>query len=207
MLSFKRLTGNLFAKRAIEVAAAGGFKVAFVAQDQIAASVLAEAASTLGAGFVYVLTPCPCGNLGTQRSCRCTPEEIRDHQRKAPWRTALHEAEIWAIVSPPDAGELRTFLNGQEGESLPAVYRRVEVARRRYRENVEDIAQSLTANARELLLKAADQFQFSWADVCAALKVAEAIRALTGEEKVEAAHVAEAVEYRPGRLQGHLIIA
>jgi len=205
MLSFEELTGNPVAKRAIEVAAVGGLKVALVALDREAARALAEAASALGTGYVFMLTPCPCGNWGSPRPCNCEPEEIKAHQRSVAWKEALREADVWACVHGPDQNELQEFLGGQRGEPLRAIVRRVGAARPWFRERLGEAVQDLTRNARELLLKAAEAYQFSWMDIRCVLRAAEAIRALGDAPTIEAAHVAEAVEYRPQRLRGRII--
>jgi len=205
MLAYEELTGNLVAKRAIEVAAVGGFKVALVALDWEATQVIAEAASALGIGYVFVLTPCPCGNWGSPRPCNCEPEEIKAHQRSPAWKEALREADVWACVHSPDQKELREFLGGRKGESLKSVIRRVGAARPWFRERLDEISRGMTQDARKLFLKAAEEYQFSWVDVCCVLRAAEAIRALEDAPTIEVAHVSEAVEYRPQRLRGRIM--
>ncbi|RLC87692.1 MAG: hypothetical protein DRJ03_05295 [Chloroflexi bacterium] len=205
MLAFEELTGNLAAKRAIEVAAVGGLKVALVALDREAARVLAEAASSLDVPYTFELTLCPCGNWGSPRPCSCTPEEIKVHQRSLTWREALKQADLWVAVHPPDRNELRDFLNGRRGESLQDIARKVERARSGYTTSIARVLHCFTADAQKLLLKAAEEFQLTWGDVLAVVRCTEAIRALEAAPAIEASHVAEAAGYRPQNLKSLVV--
>jgi len=179
-------------KRAIEVAAAGKLSLAMLARDEGLAEVLAKWARELGVPKVYVLKPCPCGHYGSQiRACRCTPSQIRDWRRRAPWQEALREAQMWTTVVELGPDEVLAVLGGARGEPFEDVKRRVEAARKL------SPPRKMTQEAKKLLHKAIQHFGLSYMEIRNVLATAQAVARLAGEKEIQTEHVAEALQYRP----------
>ena len=80
------LAGNETAKRALQVAAAGGHTIMLIGNG-VATELRALAIEKLGMDPEKVIAwpPCPCGNFGHKHlACRCTYAKIRAHVAKAP---------------------------------------------------------------------------------------------------------------------------
>lgn len=162
--------------------------------------------------LVAAMNPCPCGFLGSEKPCRCTPGQIQRYRARLGGplldRMDLH-VEVPALRSEelPIVGTLPGT-----GESSDEVARRVAGARRCQAARYADL-DGVFANAhlrheevlrrcvvdsrgRAILEKAADTFGFSVRAVHRCLRVARTIADLAGDEEIAGAHVAEAVHYR-----------
>ena len=168
------------------------------------------AQATYPAQFMLIcsMNPCPCGNYGARNAqCRCTPNQIRAYLNRISGplldRIDLHiEVEsipAEALASPGDE------------EASAAVRSRVEAARRVQRSRYEGQGIScnarldartlgpncpMTPEARKLLRDASEAMGFSNRAYTRVVKVARTIADLAGGGAIEAAHVAEAVQYR-----------
>jgi magnesium chelatase family protein len=171
----------------------------------------------LGCLLAAAQQPCPCGWYGedfgelsraAERVCTCTPALIARHQRRVPQALLRHLA-IHVTVPHLRAEQLT---GGRLGEPSAAVCARVLAARQRQatrrsngsgptlnaqlgpaaiREHclLDGAAQSLIqAAVRQLALSAASYHQV--------LRLARSIADLASTERIGAAHVAEAVQYR-----------
>ena len=173
---------------------------------------IARAARTAAfpARFVLVaaMNPCPCGFLGDdRRPCRCTPTQIAKYRGRlsGPLRDRID-----LIVEVP-AVPVTSITDGAPGESSAAVRERVCTARglqqARYgaggpRTNTElrgrAVAQVCRPDraGRDLLRRAVEQIGLSARGYDRVLKVARTVADLVGAVRVEADHVAEALQYR-----------
>ena len=173
---------------------------------------IARAARTAAfpARFVLVaaMNPCPCGFLGDdRRPCRCTPAQIAKYRGRlsGPLRDRID-----LIVEVP-AVPVTSITDGAPGESSAAVRERVCTARglqqARYgaggpRTNTElrgrAVAQVCRPDraGRDLLRRAVEQIGLSARGYDRVLKVARTVADLVGAARVEADHVAEALQYR-----------
>jgi magnesium chelatase family protein len=173
---------------------------------------IARAARTavFPARFVLVaaMNPCPCGFQGDERRpCRCTPAQIAKYRGRlsGPLRDRID-----LIVEVP-AVPVSAIADGGSGESSAAVRERVCAAHRvqhaRYgaagpRTNAGLRGRALAAvcrpdaRGRELLRRALEQLGLSARGYDRVLKVARTIADLFGAERVDASHVAEALQYR-----------
>lgn len=160
--------------------------------------------------LVAAMNPCPCGMLGsTARPCRCTPEAVNRYQNRlsGPLLDRIDlRVEVLAIA--PD--ELSA---APDGESSEAVAARVATARERQtsrqgRANAELEAGELSRHceaqpaATGFLNTAATRLGWSGRSLHRVLRVARTIADLTGADRIEVAHVAEAIQLRralPGR--------
>ena len=171
---------------------------------------IARAADTLEfpARFqlLAAMNPCPCGYLGhPTRACTCSPSQINRYRQRISG-PLLDRFDLHVHVPPVDKDELARMRPG-EGSREIAV--RVMAARERQYERlgegwvnarmsqqqIERHAHPDEAGAR-LLDTAMQRFSLSARSYHRILKVARTIADLAGDERLAAAHVAEALQYR-----------
>jgi magnesium chelatase family protein len=154
--------------------------------------------------FVGAMNPCPCGWLGSShKSCRCTPDQVARYQGKLSGplldRIDLH---VEVPTMPPDQ-----LLCAPSGEPSDAIRARCEAARQRAMQRQGktnqalqgkeiDLHASLGDAAAKFLNLASARLAWSARSTHRVLKVARTIADLAGAANTEAAHVAEAVQYR-----------
>jgi len=158
--------------------------------------------------LVAAMNPCPCGYAGDdRRTCRCSPAQIaRYHARvSGPLRDRI---DLIVDVPPVPASALD---GSSAAESSVTVCTRVVDARvrqwQRYGEDGPRANADLkgggvarhcrpAAEGRRLLAQAVQAFGLSARGYARVLKVARTIADLAAAERVEADHVAEALQYR-----------
>lgn len=153
--------------------------------------------------LVAAMNPCPCGWLGSARSCRCTPDQVARYQGKLSGplldRIDLH-------VEVPALGPAQ-LLDAPPGEPSATVRERCAAARalavaRQQRPNhalegeLLDQHAALSRAASAFLRDAAGRLGWSARATHRVLKVARTIADLAGRPGVEPPHLAEAVQYR-----------
>lgn len=181
--------------------------------------VIARAASavTFPARFALVgaMNPCPCGRAGDPTGlCVCPAGEISRYRAKlsGPLADRIDLHVHVSAVPPAHLG-----LHGA-GETSPTVRSRVEAARARQRDRFSTGARSggdtarcngqaparwlatnarATGDAREYLRDAAARLQLSARGFHRVLRIARTIADLDDGADVTAAHMAEALRYRP----------
>ncbi|MDD4880175.1 MAG: YifB family Mg chelatase-like AAA ATPase [Gallionellaceae bacterium] len=158
--------------------------------------------------LVAAMNPCPCGFLGhPSGKCRCTPEQVSRYRSRLSGplldRIDLH-VEVPALPE-------QDLIDAPAGEPTAAVRLRVIAARAR------QIARQGKANAglsnseidglcaldeagTALLRQAIARLNLSARAYHRVLKLARTLADLAGMERITAAHVAEAVQYRRGLL-------
>jgi magnesium chelatase family protein len=171
----------------------------------------ARAVLTYPAEFMLIgsMNPCPCGFFGYEedRSCTCTPHQVHRYRSRISG-PLLDRIDIHIEVPRVD---YQTLSNTAVGESSSTIRERVNQAREiqgeRYRgENTlcnsamgaKEIRKhcSLDSASQDLLKQSFDQLGLSARAHDRILKVARTIADLAGEEKIQVAHVAEAIQYR-----------
>ncbi|MDI3280523.1 MAG: YifB family Mg chelatase-like AAA ATPase [Bacillota bacterium] len=157
--------------------------------------------------LVGTCNPCPCGFYGSQvHRCSCSEREVRRYRKKLSG-PLLDRIDLRVAVWPPTSQEL-TGPAAEEGSA--AVRERIRRARalqeKRYgapgRFNAEMGPAELRAfvpldpAAQELLERAVLQLRLSGRRFDRVLRVARTIADLEGSARVEAGHVAEAIQYQ-----------
>jgi magnesium chelatase family protein len=169
---------------------------------------IARAADTLvfPARFqlIAAMNPCPCGYLGhPSRPCRCSDVQVRRYQARISG-PLLDRFDLRIDVPPVEQSSL---LNMQPGESSAVIAARVQTCRQRQisRQGMSNallnpslLEQHSNPDAAglQLLEQALKHFALSARSYHRILKVALTIADLAQDEKVEAKHIAEALQYR-----------
>ncbi|HLC30951.1 MAG TPA: YifB family Mg chelatase-like AAA ATPase [Dehalococcoidia bacterium] len=159
--------------------------------------------------LVAAMNPCPCGYYGDPvKECTCSPSLIARYQKRISG-PLLDRIDIFVEVPRVEYEKLADTI---AGEPSAAVRARVQSARTRQQQRFAGT--KLTSNAdmtpvelrdfcpvepdaQTLLRTAMKQLQLSARGFHRILKVARTISDLAGEERIGAAHVAEAIQYRP----------
>ncbi len=160
--------------------------------------------------LVAAMNQCPCGYRGHPREkCRCSPGQIARYHHKLSG-PLLDRLDVHVSLPPV---EIRTLSQGGDGEASSVVRERVVAARGRQLERQAQGTTSRRTNAelslhelkaiaclngesRRLLETAALQLGLSARAFVKVLRVARTIADLEGADRVQAPHVAEAIQGR-----------
>ena len=152
--------------------------------------------------LVAAMNPCPCGTLGDPAgTCRCTPEQV------ARYRARISGPLLDRIDLHVDVPRIRDDGDSGPAESSAAVRDRVARARavqiaRAAKPNqglsVSEIGRhcSLAPDSRKLLSRAMEKLHLSARARDRVLRVARTIADLAQCERIDDAHVAEAISFR-----------
>lgn len=166
--------------------------------------------------MVCAMNPCPCGNKGSQtKPCVCPQGALMRYQRKISG-PIVDRIDLWIDV-PQVEYEKLSAKRGNEEQSK-SIRERVIKARNiqdeRFKEfqgggkrriftnsemgmrELEELA-PLSEKVKNILLRAAESFNFSGRAYHRVIKLARTISDLEGEEKILEKHIFEALQYRP----------
>jgi magnesium chelatase family protein len=150
------------------------------------------------------MNPCPCGHLGSPlRACRCTPELVARYQGRLSG-PLLDRIDLQVEVPAVAAGTLAAL---PDGEASSAVATRVAAAQARQRARQGVLNALLDGDALDrhvapdeaasrLLQATATRLGWSARGFHRVLRIARSVADLQGADAIEAAHVAEAIQYR-----------
>ncbi|HET9464646.1 MAG TPA: YifB family Mg chelatase-like AAA ATPase [Gemmatimonadales bacterium] len=184
-------------------------------EDRIVTITRVSGSLTYPANFVLIaaMNPCPCGYYGDPvKQCTCTSSIITRYQKRISG-PLLDRIDIHVEVPRVEYEKLS---DNRAGETSAAIRARVEAARRRQRERFAH-TEGVTCNsemrpaeirdhceldaAGQSLIKAAmRQLNLSARAYHRILKLSRTIADLAGSDRIEAAHLAEAVQYRPRQM-------
>lgn len=158
--------------------------------------------------LITAMNPCPCGYLGDpQHTCSCAVQQVQRYRSRISG-PLLDRIDIQIEVRAVPYRELAAHAPGEASAGIRA---RVERARQiqleRFRgralfRNAQMPARDVTrycaidAGAERLLAQAMDRLALSARAYTRILKVARTIADLAAADRITAAHVAEAVQYR-----------
>ncbi|MCK8816548.1 YifB family Mg chelatase-like AAA ATPase [Natroniella sulfidigena] len=158
--------------------------------------------------LIAAMNPCPCGFYGDDRkNCSCNSYDIKRYLNKISG-PLLDRIDIHLEVPRLQVDELTEY---EEGESSAQIRERVKKARRVQLERFAE--ENIMYNARmnrplikkycivesqgeELLKQAISRIDLSARAYDRILKLARTIADLAGEEVINSAHIAEAIQYR-----------
>ncbi len=193
-------------------------------EDKVVTISRAQGSLTFPANFMLVaaMNPCPCGYYGDMvKACTCAPSTVTKYQKRISG-PLLDRIDIHVEVPRV---EYQKLSDDRLGESSDRIRKRVEAARQTQRERFaqpqvgesartrRDTISSIMANADmrvaeirqfckldgagESLVRAAmGQMNLSARGYHRVLKLARTIADLGGSAQIEAAHLAEALQYR-----------
>ena len=194
---FDQICGNEHAKRAAEVALAGGHKIVFTGAPDSQAEDLActvnAISNQIDAGWVLAQTwqRCPCGYCGDSvQECTCSPELIDKWYSTHP----LPLVDIYIEVTcPRPEAVLAWAKNGFScGEDHQAIMARIDSG---WASKLK--VSSVDETSWALLSAAIRQLRLQPCQVHSVIQVGRTIAKLAGKTCVEACHMAEAIQYRP----------
>jgi magnesium chelatase family protein len=174
---------------------------------------VSRAASNLSFPAKFVLiaasNPCPCGYLGDQeKNCTCSSSQIINYKKKISG-PILDRIDLHIEVPRVKFDKLAEASNGESSASIKA---RVESARQKQAQrfsgtnfitNSEMSSEAvkrfcqIDSASTQLLHRAVDQLHLSARAYFRVLKLARTIADLTGQNQIQTAHLAEALQYRP----------
>lgn len=181
-------------------------------EDKIVTISRANGSLTFPANFMLVLAmnPCPCGHHGDPtRACTCTPAMISRYQSRISG-PLIDRIDLHVDVPRVDYDKLMATTTA---ETSTRIRERVIAARERQAARFSDepavhansdmgVGQIqkyciLKDDARQLLELSVRRLQLSARSYHRVLKLARTIADLGDSDRIEIAHVAEAIQYRP----------
>ncbi|MDP9044199.1 MAG: YifB family Mg chelatase-like AAA ATPase, partial [Pseudomonadota bacterium] len=154
--------------------------------------------------LVAAMNPCPCGHLGSPlRPCRCTPEAVARYQGRISG-PMLDRIDVQIEVPPIAVDALTAAPDGESSASIAARVARVRALASERQGGLNaalagvalEQHAALSAASARFLQTAAARLGWSARGLHRVLRVGRTIADLAASEAIEAAHLAEAMQYR-----------
>jgi magnesium chelatase family protein len=180
-------------------------------EDGVVTISRAQMSLTFPARFTLIASqnPCPCGYLNDpEKECRCAPSQISNYKKKISG-PLLDRIDMHIEVPRVKIDKLTSE---QISESSKEIRKRVQKAReiqqRRFKktnllwngemkpQHIKEFCE-IDKTTLDLLKTAVNRLHLSARAYHKVLKIGRTIADLAGEEKIQTAHIAEALQYRP----------
>ncbi len=166
---------------------------------------------------VIAANPCKCGNLWDERKiCTCSGKQLASHRRKltGPFTDRI---DIHIRVNPVSKENIAMIRENMKGESSEQMREKVMRAKafqeERYREMRYKCNGELDENgirrfcvldedSRKIMVSAYERMNLTMRAYYKILKLSRTIADIEGAEKIRKVHVAEALQYRAGTVDG-----
>ncbi len=157
--------------------------------------------------LVASMNPCPCGHYGSEKPCRCTPQQIAQYLSRISG-PLLDRIDMHIAMDAVTYGELS---DDKPAEASRDIRVRVNAARQLQQKRFDGIGIytnsglsgellsthcRLDAQSRKLMESAYNAFCLSPRGRSRILKVARTIADLAGAQQIDQKHLAEALQYR-----------
>jgi magnesium chelatase family protein len=178
-------------------------------EDRVITIARAKDSLELPADFILVATanPCPCGYYGTSKECICPPQAIQTYRHKLSG-PIIDRIDLYVDVD--NIPHKRLLDKNSRAEPSRQIKKRVAKARSLQNQRLGGLKNNgqmtnsdlkrtakLSPEARQLLDTGARKLGLSPRAYMRSLKVARTIADLQNCPSIEAAHIAEALQYRP----------
>lgn len=191
-LTYADIIGQYHAKRAAEVALAGGHSLFLYgvrgSQIEDLAAWVRKQGGQAGAAWT-----CPCGHFqDPHHECTCTVRLITKYRRKM-W-PEQDTIDIWCELPRVNPDTVARWMQ-RGGEPWASVQARIDAARERaHKPEYQD--QTIDAAGDSLLRTVQRQLAPGGDEIVRTLRVARTIATLANERTIQTAHLAEAMQYR-----------
>jgi magnesium chelatase family protein len=213
-MEFQFICGMEHHKRALEVAASGGHKLAIIGAPGSGKRTLRDAGSGLGMvpGQVLLFEPCKCGYLGDKvHRCTCRIQSI-EHHVSAMLKTFERQSVDMAIAAEAvSIHKLLRFWNLPDDcmETTDMVLKRVQAAQtlacERQGVHNADLTPGLIREhcrldepCMALYRRAHERLGLHTGDFMRIMRVSRTVADLDGAAGIAVMHLAEAIQYRAG---------
>ncbi len=165
--------------------------------------------------MILAMNPCPCGNLGSNKTCICNNAAVNRYQRKISG-PIIDRIDLWLGVYSIDHKKLEDDLATETPRETSAqIRKRVERARETQKNrflgsailtnsemSVRDIKKycALDNESKSILQQAAARLDLSPRSYHRVIKLARTIADLANTKNIQKEHILEALQYRPKQL-------